>query len=801
MNPAFLPRLLRTAALVTVAAVLLPSTSRAAEKETSPLAALTPFLSANCYDCHDDTTDKGGLNLLDLEFAPDQHANFTVWERVFDRVRTGEMPPKKEPRPEAEPMAAFLENLKAPLLAADRQDKAERGRVQVRRLTRREYEHTLHDLLGVDMPLQELLPEDPVTYGFETVSAGQQLSHYNLGQYLEVADLVLNDAFERATNGEKTFTKTFLPEQLGKRKAGNFRGPEIRDGVSIAWPIRLQFYGQLPATTVPESGWYRVTLKDVLAINPNHDAVWGTLRSGTCSSSSPLLFPIGLVEATREKRDLTFDAWIRQGHMLELKPNDATMKVAPTGAKGGNVGYQGRDLKKQGFQGISVTAIKMERIYPNSTRWQLRKNLFAGLTKEDVAKLGSKEERQAILGRVIRDFATLAFRRPVTAEQIAPYVSLGLAALAEPDSRPADALRAAYRGILCSPRFLTFVEKVGPLDDHAVASRLSYALWNSMPDAELRQLADAGKLRDPKTLHTQIDRLLDHPRAQRFVASFTDQWLNLKEIDFTAPDVKLYRTFDTVVQDSMVAETRAFVSELILGNRPVTQLISSDFGMINERLARFYGMKDLPIKAGAGLQRVSLPADSRSGLVTQGAVLKVSANGTTTSPVVRGVWVGERILGLEIPPPPANVPAIEPDIRGAVSIRDQLDKHRNSESCAACHVKIDPAGFALESFDPVGLWRQKYGTAKNAAAVDPSGITPEGDPFKNINGWKAIYLKKPEQLTEAFARHFLTYATGAEPRFSDRQAIDEMVATAAKDHYGMRSILHAVLTSDIFQSK
>ena len=784
---------------VTLGVAMLPVASLFSQN--LPPKAIEAFLSDNCFECHDDSTTKGDLNLLDLNFELGKHSNFKTWERIYDRVQDGEMPPKKKPRPDSKKQVVFLKGLKDPLLAADLKDKASKGRVKVRRLTRREYEHTLHDLLGVDLPLREHLPEDPVSHGFETVAAGQQLSHYNLAAYLETADLALNDAFNRATKEEKRFKNDITPEKLAKKSRGNYRGPELRNKRSISWPIRQQFYGRMPATTVPQSGWYRITLKKVQAINPKNDAVWGTLRSGSCNSSAPILHSIGIIEATKEKRDLTFDAWVRAGNMLELKPNDATLKIAPSGAKGGNVSYKGRDLVKQGFEGIAIEGIEMERIYPNSTRWQLRQNLFGGLSKEDADKLKLPSEREAIMTRAIQNFANRAFRRPVSEEQVAPYVDLALSLLEEPDKKPVDGLRAAYRGILCSPRFLTFIEKPGQLDDHALASRLSYALWNSMPDKELRSLADAGKLNETKVFHSQIERLLKDPKSERFIESFTDQWLNLKEIDFTSPDQRLYRTFDSVVQNSMLQETRSFVREMIIGNYPVNHLIHSNFAMLNERLVRFYGMKDLSLKPGEGLQKVSLGSNPRGGLITQGAVLKVSANGTTTSPVVRGVWVGERILGMEIPPPPANVPAVEPDIRGAVSIRDQLDKHRNSESCAACHVNIDPAGFALESFDPVGLWRKKYGTKKNAAIVDPSGVTPEGDSFSDIREWKKIYMAKNGLLAKNFARQLLTYATGAPPRFSDRGAIENIVKHSGEKEYRMRPIVHAVFGNQVFKTK
>lgn len=786
---------------IALSATLAASLLAPAAAQGFPPAPVVEFLERHCYDCHDDTTAKGDLNLLDLAYEPGDHANFEVWEKVFDRVESGEMPPEKEPRPEGASLAAFLTDLGGPLLAADQSDQAEKGRVNVRRLTRREYEHTIHDLLGIDPPLQQLLPEDAASHGFETVATGQQLSHYNLASYLEAADLALSEAFARALIGDEKYSAKFTPEQLGKRSRGNYRGPETRNGYSVSWPIRLQFYGRMPVTAAPVSGWYRVTLKEVHAINHEGGSVWGTLRSGECSSSAPLLHTIGNVEATKDKRDLTFEAWIQEDHILELKPGDVSRKAAPTGATGGTVSYEGRDLVKQGFQGIAVKEIRMERIYPNAPRSTVRGKLFAWMKEDEFAKLESKEERAPVLANTIRRFASTAFRRPVSDSQAKPYIDLAMAVLDEPGKESADALHAAYRAILCSPRFLTFVEEPGPLDDHALAARLSYALWCSMPDSELRKLAREGKLSDPKVFDEQVTRMLDDPKSERFVISFADQWLDLKLIDFTTPDQQRFRTFDTIVQDSMVAETRASLRDMIAENRHIKTLIDSDTTFLNERLARFYGLEDVKLGRAGGMQRVSLGDRARGGLVTQGAILKVTANGTTTSPIVRGIWVSERILGIEAPPPPADVPAVEPDIRGAVSIRDQLDKHRSSESCAACHVKIDPAGFALENFDPVGLWREQYGTKKTSAKVDPAGVTPEGEEFGGIGEWKRIYAAKPDLLTEAFAQQLLTYATGAPPRFSDREAIAKIVATAREEDYGMRTIIHAVLGSEVFKSK
>lgn len=764
-----------------------------------PPAPLAAFLDAHCLECHDAEVKKGGLNLLDLSFAPEDPALFPTWQRVYERVRDGEMPPAKKARPETGEQETFLASLGEPLLSADRTDIAERGRVRGRRLTRTEYENSLHDLLGIDLPLASLLPEDPETHGFETVATGQQLSYHQLSRYLDAADLALDEAFDRALKGDADHRREFRPEELIQNRGGNYRGPELRNGRSISWPIGLQFTGRMRPTAAPASGWYRVTLKEVAAINPGKDgAVWGTLRSGKGESDAPTLFMIGLVEAVKEPRDLVFEAWIEKGHLLELRPNDATLKNAPTGAKGGNISYKGRDLAKEGYSGIAHRGIAMERIYPNGDRAEVRRALFG---EEGLERW--KEDPAAAIDPLVSRFARRAFRRPLVSEQLAPHREIARASLADGADLP-EALRAAYRSVLCSPRFLTFVEAPGPLDDHAIATRLSYALWAGPPDWKLRQLADKGELRNPGILAGEVGRLLDDERSQRFVRSFTGQWLKLKQIDFTSPDPRQFRTFDPVLQESFVQETRAYFTGLIRENLPVEHLVDSRFAYLNGRLARHYRL-EADLEAGGGLQKVALPDDpsgrARGGFATQGAILKVTADGTHTSPVIRGVFINERLLGVHIPPPPPGVPAIEPDIRGAVSIRDQLAKHRESESCVSCHLTIDPPGFALESFDPIGGWRTSYGVGGKGARIDSSGSTREGEAFEGIVAWKAIQRQHDESLARGFVRHFLTYATGAVPRFSDETILDGIVERSAAEKHGVRALVTAALTSDIFLTK
>jgi hypothetical protein len=351
---------------------------------------------------------------------------------------------------------------------------------------------------------------------------------------------------------------------------------------------------------------------------------------------------------------------------------------------------------------------------------------------------------------------------------------------------------------------LYFVEEPGPLDDYALATRLSYFLTGGPPDAKLLALAAANKLRSPATLRRETDRLLEGDGLTRFVEDFAAEWLDLDQIDFTQPDPKLYPGFDPIVQAAMLAETRRTLAEALEENHPVSWLIDADTTWVNDRLARFYKLPDVP---GDSLQRVTLAPDThRGGLLAQGAILKVTANGNNTSPVVRGVWIGERILGDEIRPPPGGVPAIEPDIRGTTTIREQLERHRADASCASCHRTIDPPGFALENFDPSGRWRDRYlamqgGKRKAGPKVDPSSTLPDGRSFASFDEFRSLVAARPERLARSLASHLLVFGTGGTLSFADREMVEAIVKATAKDNYRIRSILHGVVTSPVFTTK
>jgi len=420
--------------------------------------------------------------------------------------------------------------------------------------------------------------------------------------------------------------------------------------------------------------------------------------------------------------------------------------------------------------------------------------------------------------RLLASFLPKLFRRPVDAQVRKSYVDRVDARLKAGDCFE-TAMRSAYRTALCSPAFLYHVEPAGKLDDFALASRLSYWLWNSKPDDTLMDLATSGKIRDSKVLTAQVERMIKDAKAQRFIDDFLGQWLKLRSIAANDPDKKLYPEFNPYMQDSMVAETRAYFRELIEQNYDASYLVKSDFAMLNEKLAALYG---IPGVSGPKIRRVKLPEGClRGGFLTQAAILKVTANGTTTSPVPRGAFVMARLLGQPPDPPPANVPAIEPDVQGATTIREMLDKHRADATCASCHTKIDPPGFALESFDVIGGFRDRYRSLNDKAdpaprgsidpkipikftlgpKVDATGATADGRAFKDIKEFKAIIGNDTHRLLHNLAHQMLIYATGRDIAFADRAELDALVARTEKQGGGIRTLIIEIAQSSLLQTR
>lgn len=421
--------------------------------------------------------------------------------------------------------------------------------------------------------------------------------------------------------------------------------------------------------------------------------------------------------------------------------------------------------------------------------------------------------------RLLRSFLKRAYRRPVAEADVKRFLQLYDDQFKKGHGFTRSLL-SAYSAVLVSPGFVFVETQPGRLDDRALATRLALFLWNSIPDDTLRTLADRGELSKPDVLRAQTERMLKDPKSRRFVEAFTDYWLDLRKIDDTSPSTTLYNDYelDDPLKLAAVEETRLFFAELLRADLPARNIVDSDFTFLNERLADHYGIEGV---SGTTFRKVKLPPNSvRGGLMTQASVLKVTANGTTTSPVLRGHWITERILGLDIPPPPPSVEAVEPDIRGAVTIRQQLEKHRTNAGCASCHRKMDPPGFALESFDVMGGYRERYravsdkvkpvkGHGMNGQAfqfhlalpVDSAGELPDGRPFKDVRELKKLLAQDEVPIARNLVRQLTVFATGAPVRFSDRDEVEKILAATKTNRYGARSIVHAIVQSELFRNK
>ncbi len=763
------------------------------------------FIKEHCLRCHGPEKAKGDLRLdrLDTDFS--KPSAFERWREVVTRVQSGEMPPNKEPRPEEAQAQTFVRQLSARLNEAGAKHRAD-GRVILRRLNRVEYENTVRDLFAVDLMVKEMLPEDTIAQGFDNVGAALNVSPVLMERYLEAADAVITAALAPVHKLESKQERFDFYESLPKWFANGVYKQD--DGVVLfrggATDVR-QF-------KAPAPGRYKFRIA-VSAHNSPTPLPLGLLL-GNFVVSGNYARHIGYFDAPPGPQPTVIEFTERLG-----AKND-TVKLIPMALP--LVYLKQETMAEYPGPGLKVHWVETEGPFPEAWPTESYRRVFGEAREGDTpVPFDPKRGTLAAAEKLLRAVLPRAFRRPVVEGEEKPFVALVAKSL-EMGQPFEAALRAGYKAVLASPKFLYLREPAGPLDDHALASRLSYFLWSTMPDEPLLALAAKGELRKPGVLRAQAERMLKHPKAQAFTENFTGQWLSLRDIEATTPDKMLYPEFEELLQWSAVRETHLFFEELLKQNLSVRNFIDSDFAMLNARLATHYGIPDVH---GAAFRKVALkPEWHRGGVLTHASVLKVTANGTTTSPVLRGVWVLDRIMGRPAPPPPPNVPAIEPDIRGAQTIRDQLAKHRATENCAGCHARIDPPGFALENYDVIGGWREKYRIvaerknwvnnrvgplAKYLAAwqyglgpgVEAGDALPDGRKFATVEEFKKLLLTDPEQIARCLTEKLVTYATGQPVSFGDHQAVNLILAESKKSDYGLRTLVHAVVASELFQQK
>ena len=798
-----------------------------------------------CAECHSGASAEGKLDLASLAFQLDDRAVRERWILIHDRVKAGEMPPDAATL-SVEERASFVEELSHAIAQADRADVAANGRGPLRRLTREEFEQNLRDVLHLPLlDIRDMLPEDRESHRFNKTAVALDMSRVQLAAFLDAADAALRQARAMSPEPPPVVKYRAVATQLfsdtstfGEREAMFFardnKAVDTRDlnaieGLELAlfrsahWP----YFGYPRDFVARQPGEYRVrfSARAVLQtagyqLKPATQPVPMTFRARKPSGPDVS----GDVRATGGILDIQSDVGVYET-TIRLLPTE-TFEYSLLGlpvplarnVNGGPPTYRYPPFPEGGQPGVAFQWLEVEGPIPPEN-WPPRSHqvLFQDFRTEIVSSDPVDDAR-----RLVRRFITTAAREPISEEVVHNYERLVLDQVEQGIPFP-EAVLAGCQAFLCSAHFLYLQDPSAPttgeMEHYAIAARLSHFLANTRPDATLMNLASKGGLRDAKTLRRETDRLIEGRGFERFVENFTNYWLNLRQIRRDEPDVRLYPEyrFDDYLIESMERETRTFFTAMIRENLPAGLLIDADFVYANDRLARHYGLEPL---SGSGLRKVVLPDNSPyGGLLTQAAILKVTANGTSTSPVIRGAWIMERLIGQPPPPPPKSVPAVEPDIRGAKTIRELLALHANSSTCSSCHSRFDPVGLALENFDILGHWRSRYRGLEQgevvtgidraghdfaytlAEPIDARGQLRDGRPFANIQELKTLLSRDQRQLARNLLHLLALYSTGTPVRFSDREEIESLLDACEENGFRVGDLIHALVQSRIFLGK
>jgi len=827
-------------------------TTLSSEQISHPERGVRAFISQSCADCHDDTDPEGGLNLSALAWNLKNNSTRDHWIRIYDRVAKKEMPPDPDSISNTD-RNVLLSTLKEAIITADLADIREQGRGPMRRLNRDEYQQNLRDLLHLPLlDIRDVLPEDRESHHFNKTTEVLDLSRVQLTAYLYATEVALHRAIAEAPTSPPVTTFRAIGRNLfaelgtfGNREAMFFSkdsqalensrvkewesDPTVEMALfrSADWP----YYGYPRGFVAQKDGEYRVKFKARAVrqlpgyrLEPAKHPVPMTFRARKPSGpdvSGDVRVTGGLFDILPEQAEYETTVLLKAGETFEYSLLGLPVPLARN-VNGGEPTYRYPPFPPGGQPGIAFQSLEIEGPIP-SQEWPpaphrilfddlpLRASSGESILLVEVVPLNP----QADAARLLRRFIQHAARSPVPEESIEQFEQLINAQLSN-GTTFTEAMLIGYQAFLCSSHFLYLYEPHLDQNQYATANRLSHFLTNSRPDDQLITLAREQRLRDPETLREETNRLIQSPEFDRFVKNFTDYWLSLRHLHRDEPDILRhpeYR-FDNYLIESMERETRAFISAMIRENLPASTVVDADFVFVNDRLAAHYGF---PPVDGSAMRKVSVPPDSPyGGLLTQAAILKVTANGTSTSPFIRGAWMMDRLIGQPPPPPPPNVPGVEPDIRGAKTIRELLALHTNSASCASCHAKFDPVGLALENFDILGGWRTRYRGSEEgervtgidraghdfsytlASAVDASGQLLDGQQFHNVRDLKRIFSADSRPLARNLLHQFIVYSTGTSVRFSEREEIERILDECEDHDYRVGDLLRGLVTSPIF---
>ncbi len=830
-----------------VAALLLTASTACA---AAPHSA-QKFFADYCIKCHGPEKQKAERRFDTLPAAISHPDHLTDFQDIIDQLTLGDMPPPEEKQPASDERRALITLLTQQAAAGRAQLASTGGQTVLRRLNRREYLATVGDLFALNTAMFDptgKFPRDQTVHHMDNIGDALKTSGYLLAQYVEAAEAVV----------EKALAQPRAPAPRTWRFTGDFKQqPELRHSHGKVQNYRYMVlyeglhseshegaYGPLLAFTegVPADGWYDVRVRaeaknrknpyDPRLFGRDPDApfrlgvVPGNARIGPMHHEQPLEPSLGEVTLPDEKIEWqTFRVWLDRGFAPRFTFPNGPLAVRNNWGRILRQYNQDFPADVRGTTGIVETRVVVQR---HGFVPQIRIHEVeitgpldaAGPTASERAIYGDKPFAPERTREILTTFATRAYRRPATTEEVDRLMSVVTKRRAE-GRTPHEALRDGLKAALCSPAFLYHADpaessgggvpplgssvSVSPpasrlLSAHALATRLSYFLNGTTPDAELLRAADTGELIAPAALLAQTRRLLASPRADAFVAGFLDSWLNLRALGDMAPDRGAFPLYYAQsLQSAMKRETQLFTRDLLDRNASLVRFLDADYTFANRPLARLYGVEDaVPAEAAHEFRRIAFASPRRGGLLGQGSILTVSANGVETSPVTRGVWMLENILGTPPAPPPDNVPAIDPDVRGAKSMRELLAKHRDNPACYECHRKIDPLGFALETFDPIGAARTTYA---KSVAIDTGGELPNGQRFEDIAGLKRLLVERKAQFARMLTERLLTYACGRRIEAMDRPALDAILAATKQNDYPFRDLIEQIVASETFRSR
>ncbi|MEQ8787214.1 MAG: DUF1592 domain-containing protein [Pirellulaceae bacterium] len=803
---------------------------------------VVPLLRQFCFKCHGPDAQEGELRLDTLVVDFTSPGAASQWVEVMDRLNLGEMPPADEPKPEVEAVRRTTSWIAGELRHAQRRMLARGGRVLLRRMNRVEYANTVRDLLNMEFlpgegPLA-LLPPDGTAEGFDKVSTALMLDPSLLDKYFDAARLIADRAI---VDGPPEFpTEKIRYELEDTARNGAIRylcahpGFTCRENDVVLMEGGTRSFGVMkyPGTnkSIPTKGLYRVRVRAaadpgkrgqpvIMRVTQSHPSADQELIMELAVTASPDDPQVYEVLIPRDDKGGEWSVRIVNGtgfYNYNRAAGDIDKAIRDAGAAKdfAEVLRLTARLKAEGLSRSrpnpdTADTSTLPKLYldwievegPLYDQWPPKSHAMLLFKGEDA------EESLEYAREIFTRFMPRAFRRPVAPEEIEPIVGL-VRDEQEHGATFRQAIRTGVAAVLTSPSFLYLYEPSGSdvrvLNDFEIASRLSYFLWSSMPDAHLFSLARDGKLRDVKTLEAEVDRMLADEKAEALVRGFAAQWLRTDEFRTFRPDEKLYPDFDDELGDAMVEETLAFFREVLHRDESVLSFLDSDWTMVNQRLAEFYGIEGVE---GEAMRRVKLPADShRGGLLGHAGVAMYGSDGTRTKPVSRGVYIREVLFNDPPDPPPPNVGEIEPNIKGEnLTVRDRLIQHQQIPSCAACHRTIDPYGLALENFNVMGAWRERQDgedfRGSDRPEIDASGRLPDGREFANLQQFKAALGERRDRFCQALSEKLLVYALGRPLEAADRPTVDSLAARLQSKDYQLRELLKGVVTSRAFVTK